>query len=164
VGGYAGWALPTSAEWVDAHSSGRLPFPMPSAAGEPSAISTDAFHPDHLKPVKMAVRPAAELPQETLEIEETLAKWQVDGRMCHEGAVLLANTRHPGLPQQELDELSATIKVKQGAQEQEQPTGASSLGEVAATEFLSAPEPLPTHEGVTADVPPGPQPGQRTPP
>jgi serine/threonine-protein kinase len=48
--------------------------------------------------LKMAVRPAAELSQETLEIEEALEKWQVDGRMCHEGAVLLANTRHPGLP------------------------------------------------------------------
>jgi serine/threonine protein kinase len=93
-------------------------------------MTTDAFHPDHLKPgdmvgpwrivesmgtgnfghtfkveldgelftLKMAVRPAAELPQETLEIEEALERWQVDGRMCHEGAILLANTRHPGLP------------------------------------------------------------------
>lgn len=48
--------------------------------------------------LKMAVRPAAEFPQETLEIEEALEQWQVDGRMCHEGAILLANTRHPGLP------------------------------------------------------------------
>jgi serine/threonine-protein kinase len=48
--------------------------------------------------LKMAVRPAAELSQETLEVEEALERWQVDGRMCHEGAVLLANTRHPGLP------------------------------------------------------------------
>jgi serine/threonine protein kinase len=93
-------------------------------------MTTDAFHPDHLKPgdmvgpwriveslgtgnfghtfkveldgelftMKMAIRPAAELSQETLEVEDALEKWQVDGRMCHEGAVLLANTRHPGLP------------------------------------------------------------------
>jgi serine/threonine-protein kinase len=91
-------------------------------------MTTSAFHPDHLKPgdmvgpyriveslgtgnfghtfkvelegefftLKMAVRPAAELSEENLE--EALEKWQVDGRMCHEGAVLLANTRHPGLP------------------------------------------------------------------
>jgi serine/threonine protein kinase len=93
-------------------------------------MTTDAFHPDHLKPgdmvgpwriveslgtgnfghsfkveldgefftLKMAVRPAAEPSQETLDLEEALEKWQVDGRMCHEGAVLLANIRHPGLP------------------------------------------------------------------
>ena len=93
-------------------------------------MTTDAFHPDHLKPgnmvgpwriveslgtgnfghtflveldgelftLKMAVRPAAELSQETLDAEDSLEKWQVDGRMCHEGAVLLANIRHPGLP------------------------------------------------------------------
>jgi eukaryotic-like serine/threonine-protein kinase len=48
--------------------------------------------------LKMAVRPAAELSEETLKAEEELEKWQVDGRMCHEGAILLANTRHPGLP------------------------------------------------------------------
>jgi hypothetical protein len=46
----------------------------------------------------------------------------------------------------------------------EQHTGASSLGEPAATEFSSAPEPLQTHEGVTAEIPPDPLPGQRTPP
>ena len=92
-------------------------------------MTTDAFHPDHLKPgdmvghwqiveslgsgnfghtfkvarggafftMKMAVRPAPELPKATLE--ETLEERQVDGRMCHEGAILLANTSHPGLPQ-----------------------------------------------------------------
>jgi serine/threonine-protein kinase len=91
-------------------------------------MTTDTFHPDHLKPgdmvgpwriveslgsgnfghafkaelegelftLKMAVRPAAELPQEALE--GMLEERQVDGRMCHEGAILLANTRHPGLP------------------------------------------------------------------
>jgi len=92
-------------------------------------MATDTFHPDHLKPgdmvgpwqiveslgsgnfghtfkvarggafftMKMAVRPAPELPKATLE--ETLEERQVDGRMCHEGAILLANTSHPGLPQ-----------------------------------------------------------------
>jgi hypothetical protein len=55
-------------------------------------------------------------------------------------------------------------EVSQGDQELEQQTEASSAGEAAAIEFPSAPEPLPTHEGVTADVPSGPQPGQRTPP
>ncbi|MFL5348546.1 MAG: serine/threonine protein kinase [Hyalangium sp.] len=91
-------------------------------------MTTDAFHPDHLKPgdmvgpwqiveslgtgnsghtfkvsregsfftMKMAVRPAPELPKATPE--ETLEERQVDGRMCHEGAILLANTSHPGLP------------------------------------------------------------------
>jgi eukaryotic-like serine/threonine-protein kinase len=46
--------------------------------------------------MKMAVRPAPELPKDTPE--ETLEERQVDGRMCHEGAILLANTSHPGLP------------------------------------------------------------------
>jgi len=91
-------------------------------------MTTDTFHPDHLKPgdmvgpwkiveslgtgnfghtfkveregifftMKMAVRPAPELPKATRE--ETLEERQVDGRMCHEGAILLANTSHPGLP------------------------------------------------------------------
>jgi len=91
-------------------------------------MTTDTFHPDHLKPgdmvgpwkvveslgsgnfghtfkveregafftMKMAVRPAPELPKATPE--ETLEERQVDGRMCHEGAILLANTSHPGLP------------------------------------------------------------------
>lgn len=92
-------------------------------------MTTDTFHPDHLKPgdmvgpwqiveslgtgnfghtfkvaragafftMKMAVRPASKLPKATLE--ETLEERQVDGRMCHEGAILWANTSHPGLPQ-----------------------------------------------------------------
>ncbi|MDC0714389.1 protein kinase [Stigmatella sp. ncwal1] len=91
-------------------------------------MTMDAFHPDHLKPgqmvgpwriveslgsgnfghafkaeregdlftLKMAVRPAPDLPQETPE--RTLEERQVDGRMCHEAAVLMANTSHPGLP------------------------------------------------------------------
>lgn len=89
---------------------------------------TDAFHPDHLKPgdmvgswriveslgsgnfghvfkverdgafftLKMAVRPAPELPQETAE--KTLEARQVDGRLRHEGAILMANASLPGLP------------------------------------------------------------------
>jgi serine/threonine-protein kinase len=91
-------------------------------------MMTHAFHPDHLKPgdmvgpwkiveslgsgnfghtfkveregtfftMKMAVRPAPELPKDTPE--EALEERQVDGRMCHEGAILLANTSLPGLP------------------------------------------------------------------
>jgi len=91
-------------------------------------MTTEAFHPDHLKPgdtvgpwriveslgsgnfghvfkaerdggfftLKMAVRPAPELPQETAE--KSLEARQADGRMCHEGAILMANTSHPGLP------------------------------------------------------------------
>jgi serine/threonine-protein kinase len=91
-------------------------------------MTTDVFHPDHLKPgymvgswriveslgsgnfgrafkaerdgnfftLKMAVRPAPELPQETPE--KTLEEREVDARMCHEGAILMANTSHPGLP------------------------------------------------------------------
>jgi serine/threonine-protein kinase len=91
-------------------------------------MTTEAFHPDHLKPghmvgpwriveslgsgnfghvfkterdgnfftLKMAVRPAPELPQQTAG--KTLEERQVDGRMCHEGAILMANTSHPGLP------------------------------------------------------------------
>jgi serine/threonine-protein kinase len=46
--------------------------------------------------LKMAVRPAPEFPQETAE--KTLEERQVDGRLCHEGAILMANTSHPGLP------------------------------------------------------------------
>jgi len=91
-------------------------------------MTTDTYHPDHLKPgdlvgpwriveslgsgtfghafkaeragalftLKMAVRPAPELPQETPQ--KALEERQVDGRMSHEAAVLLANTSHPGLP------------------------------------------------------------------
>jgi len=91
-------------------------------------MTTDAFHPDHLKPgdmvgpwkiveslgtgnfghtfkveregafftLKMAVRPAPELPQETPE--KTLEERQVDGRLRHEGAILMANASLPGLP------------------------------------------------------------------
>ncbi|HEX8705082.1 MAG TPA: protein kinase [Myxococcaceae bacterium] len=91
-------------------------------------MTTEAFHPDHLKQgdmvgswriaeslgsgnfghvfkverggdfftLKMAVRPAAELPQETPE--KSLEARQADGRMRHEGAILMANTSHPGLP------------------------------------------------------------------
>ncbi|KFE64399.1 serine/threonine protein kinase [Hyalangium minutum] len=91
-------------------------------------MTTETFHPDHLKPgdmvgtwriveslgsgtfghafkaerdgafftLKMAVRPAPELPQETSE--KTLEERQVDGRMYHEAAILMANTSHPGLP------------------------------------------------------------------
>jgi serine/threonine protein kinase len=90
-------------------------------------MTMEAFHPDHLKPgdmvgpwriveslgsgnfghafkaecegdlftLKMAVRPAPDLPQDTPE--KTLEERQVDGRMCHEGAILLANTSHPAL-------------------------------------------------------------------
>jgi serine/threonine protein kinase len=91
-------------------------------------MTTDAFHPDHLKPgdmvgpwriveslgsgssghafkaeregefftLKMAVRPAPLLPRDTPE--ETLEERQVDARMYHEAAVLMAHTSHPGLP------------------------------------------------------------------
>ncbi|MDY7230020.1 serine/threonine protein kinase [Hyalangium rubrum] len=91
-------------------------------------MTMDAFHPDHLKvghmvgpwriveslgsggfgrafkaerdgdffTLKMAVRPAPELPQETPE--KALEERQVDGRMRHEGAILMANASHPGLP------------------------------------------------------------------
>jgi eukaryotic-like serine/threonine-protein kinase len=91
-------------------------------------MTTDAIHPDHLKPgdmvgpwriveslgsgsfghvfkverdgvfftLKMAVRPAPELPQETPE--KTREEREVDGRMRHEAAILMANTSHPGLP------------------------------------------------------------------
>jgi serine/threonine-protein kinase len=44
----------------------------------------------------MAVRPAPELPQEMPE--KSLEARQADGRMCHEGAILMANTSHSGLP------------------------------------------------------------------
>ncbi len=91
-------------------------------------MTTDAFHPDHLKPgdmmgpwriveplgsgnfgrvfkveregnfftLKMAVRPAPEHFQDTpqKEVEER----QVDARLRHEGAILLANVSHSGLP------------------------------------------------------------------
>ncbi len=88
----------------------------------------DTFHPDHLKPgdmvgpwriveslgsgnfghaflaeragelftLKMAVRPAPELPQETPE--KARDEGEVDSRMRHEGAILMANASHPGLP------------------------------------------------------------------
>jgi serine/threonine protein kinase len=91
-------------------------------------MTTEAFHPDHLQPghmvgswrimeslgsgnfghvfkaerdgnfftLKMAVRPAPELPRETPE--KTLEERERDARMCHEGAILMANTSHPGLP------------------------------------------------------------------
>lgn len=91
-------------------------------------MATDAVHPDHLQPgnmigpwriveslgsgnfgrvfkveregsfftLKMAVRPAPELPQDTPE--KTRDERQVDGRMRHEAAILLANSSHPGLP------------------------------------------------------------------
>jgi serine/threonine protein kinase len=91
-------------------------------------MTTDAFHPDHLKPgdmvgpwriveslgsgnfghvfkverdgefftLKMAVRPAPELPQQTAE--KTLEERQVDGRLRHEGAILMANASLSGLP------------------------------------------------------------------
>jgi hypothetical protein len=59
---------------------------------------------------------------------------------------------------------AAMPEMTQGTPELEQHTEASSLAEPAATEFLSAPEPLSTHEGVTAELPQGPLPGQRTPP
>jgi serine/threonine protein kinase len=91
-------------------------------------MTTDAFHPDHLKPgdmvgpwqivaslgsgnfghafkaelagefftLKMAVRPPPELSEDTPE--KNREEGQVDGRMRHEGAVLLANTSHDGLP------------------------------------------------------------------
>jgi serine/threonine-protein kinase len=91
-------------------------------------MTTEAFHPDHLRPghmvgayriveplgsgnfgrvfkaerdgnlftLKMAVRPAPELPQQTPE--KALEEREVDARMSHEGAILMANTSHPGLP------------------------------------------------------------------
>ncbi|MDY7230270.1 serine/threonine protein kinase [Hyalangium rubrum] len=91
-------------------------------------MTMDAFHPDHLKPgdmvgpwrvveslgsggfghvfkverdgafftLKMAVRPAPDLPQDTPE--KTLEERQVDGRLRHEGAILMANASLPGLP------------------------------------------------------------------
>jgi serine/threonine-protein kinase len=91
-------------------------------------MTTEAFHPDHLKPgdmvgpwhiveslgsgnfghafkaelegefftLKMAVRPPPELSEATTE--KDLEEGQVDGRMRHEGAVLLANTHAGGLP------------------------------------------------------------------
>jgi len=91
-------------------------------------MTTVALHPDHLKPgdmvgswriveslgsgnfghafkaerdgelftLKMAIRPASELPLDTSE--EVQEQRQVDGRMRHEAATLLANTRLPGLP------------------------------------------------------------------
>ncbi|MFL5345398.1 MAG: serine/threonine protein kinase [Hyalangium sp.] len=91
-------------------------------------MTSNAFHPDHLKPrdmvgpwriveslgsgnfgrtfkaerdgdfftLKMAVRPAPELPQETPE--KDLEERQVDGRMRHEAAILMANASQPGLP------------------------------------------------------------------
>jgi serine/threonine-protein kinase len=91
-------------------------------------MTTEAFHPDHLKPgdmvgswqiveslgtgsfgrafkaelagefftVKVAVRPAPELSE--MAPEKLLEERQVDGRMCHEGAVLLANSSTEGLP------------------------------------------------------------------
>jgi serine/threonine-protein kinase len=46
--------------------------------------------------LKMAVRPASELPQETPE--KTRDERHVDGRMRHEAAILMANASHPGLP------------------------------------------------------------------
>ncbi|WP_225414621.1 serine/threonine protein kinase [Stigmatella hybrida] len=89
---------------------------------------TDALHPDHLKPgdmvgpwriieslgsgnfghafkaerdgelftLKMAIRPASELTPDTPE--KALEQRQVDGRMRHEAATLMANTSLPGLP------------------------------------------------------------------
>ncbi len=45
--------------------------------------------------MKMAVRPAPELPQDTPE--QTLEERQVEGRMRHEAATLLINTHLPGL-------------------------------------------------------------------
>jgi serine/threonine protein kinase len=91
-------------------------------------MNTEAFHPDQLKPgdmvgpwrileslgsgscgralkveyegelftLKIAVRPAPELPPDTSE--KAREERQVDGRMSHEGALLLANSSHPGLP------------------------------------------------------------------
>ncbi|MDC0711941.1 protein kinase [Stigmatella sp. ncwal1] len=91
-------------------------------------MTTDAFHPDHLQPgnlvgpwrileslgsgnfghafkaerdgdfftLKMAVRPAPSLDKET---QETLQEArQVDGRMRHEAATLMANASQPGIP------------------------------------------------------------------
>ncbi|WP_224365979.1 serine/threonine protein kinase [Hyalangium versicolor] len=91
-------------------------------------MTTEAFHPDQLKPgdmvglwhiveslgsgsfghafkaelegefftLKMAVRPPPELSEATPE--KLREEGQVDGRMRHEGAVLLANTSVDGLP------------------------------------------------------------------
>ncbi|WP_224242409.1 serine/threonine protein kinase [Hyalangium gracile] len=91
-------------------------------------MTIDAFHPDHLKPgdmvgpwqiveslgsgnfghafkaelagesftLKIAVRPAPGLSEDTSLA--ALEEGQVDGRMRHEGAVLLANMRGDGLP------------------------------------------------------------------
>jgi serine/threonine protein kinase len=91
-------------------------------------MNTEAFHPDHLKSghmvgpwriveslgsgnfghvfkaerdggfftLKMAVRPAPEPPQDTPE--KTREEREVDGRMRHEAAILMANASHPGLP------------------------------------------------------------------
>jgi serine/threonine protein kinase len=91
-------------------------------------MNTEAIHPDHLKPghmvgpwriveslgngnfghvfkterdggfftLKMAVRPAPELPRDTPE--KTREEREVDGRMRHEAALLMANASHPGLP------------------------------------------------------------------
>ncbi|WP_224372284.1 serine/threonine protein kinase [Hyalangium versicolor] len=92
-------------------------------------MTQQAFHPDHLKPgdnvgpwlivqslgsgsfghafkaeldgefftLKIAVRPAPELSEDTPE--KAREEGQVDGRMRHEGAVLLANATQQGLPQ-----------------------------------------------------------------
>ena len=91
-------------------------------------MTTEAFHPDHLKPgdmvgpwriveslgsgnfgrafkaerdgelftLKMAIRPAPELSQDTSE--KAQEQRQVDGRMRHEAATLMVNTSLPGLP------------------------------------------------------------------
>ncbi|ADO68932.1 serine/threonine protein kinase [Stigmatella aurantiaca] len=91
-------------------------------------MTTDAFHPDHLQPgsmvgpwrileslgsgnfghafkaerdgdfftLKMAVRPAPGLGGETQELLQEAR--QVDGRMRHEAATLMANASHPGIP------------------------------------------------------------------
>jgi serine/threonine protein kinase len=91
-------------------------------------MTTDAFHPDHLRPghmvghwriveslgsgnfghvfkterdggfftLKMALRPAPELPEDTPE--KAREEREVDGRMRHEAAILMANASHPGLP------------------------------------------------------------------
>ena len=59
---------------------------------------------------------------------------------------------------------AALPEMVQAPPELERQSRVSNLAEPAATEFLSAPEPLPTHDGITTDLPPGPRPGQRTPP
>ncbi|MDC0712936.1 protein kinase [Stigmatella sp. ncwal1] len=91
-------------------------------------MTTDAFHPDHLQPgymvgpwrileslgsgnfghafkaerdgdfftLKMAVRPAPGLVGETREVLQEAR--QVDGRMRHEAATLMANASQPGIP------------------------------------------------------------------